>query len=788
MSRKPSYEELEQRVLELQTAESELERALQGLRASEELYRILFEQARDVVYFTTPEGRLVDMNDAGLNILGYPREEFKQIDVADHYADPMQREEEKQELQSQGFIKDKEIRLIKRNGSEITCLDSATALKNPDGSVKGYIGTLRDVTTRKRAEKALRESEQKYRSLFENANEAIFVVQDRRLVFLNPKTIELTGYSEEELYSRPFIDFIYQDDKELVMNRHISRLKGEKIPHIYSFRIVRKDGSILWVELNAVLITWYGKTATLNFFSDITERRQAEKALQESEERYRNILESMIDGYYEVDLAGNFTFFNDSVCELLGYSRVELLGMNSRQYTDERNAAALFQAFNEVYRTGISTRGFDWEVIRKDGTRRFVEASVSLMKASDGTPLGFRGIVRDVTNRKHIEEEKEKLRQKLQQAQKMESIGTLAGGIAHNFNNVLMGIQGRASLMMMNKDSSHPDYEHLKGIEEYIRNATELTKDLLGFARGGKYEVKPTDLNGLIEHEIRMFGHTKKEIRIHRKYEENLWPSDVDQGQIRQVLLNLYVNAWQAMPGGGDLYVQTENVILSEEQIRTLKVHAGRYVKITVADTGTGMDEATRQKIFDPFFTTKGIERGSGLGLASVYGIVQNHGGMIQVSSTKGQGTTFEVYLPASDEPDQGESLEINQQRIEYGHGTVLLVDDEEMVLEVGRMMLETLGYRVRIARSGKEAVDLYDKEREEIDLIILDMIMPGMGGGETFDRLKAIEPKVIVLLSSGYSINGQATEIMNRGCRGFIQKPFAMETLSQKVKKALDR
>ncbi|MGD8388436.1 MAG: PAS domain S-box protein [Desulfobacteraceae bacterium] len=788
MSEKPTYEEIEQRLRELEAAESEREKAQEALRASEELYRIMFEQARDVIYFTTPEGDLIDMNDAGLKLLGYPRGEFKQIDVGNHYVDPAQREEEKIELHDKGFIRDKEIRLIRKDGFEITCLDSATVMKNPDGSIKGYLGTLRDITPRKQAEEALKESEQKYKNLFENANEAIFVVQDRKLVFLNPKIIELTGYSAEELTSRPFLEFIYEDDKELVMNRHISRLKGENIPHTYSFRVLCKDGSIIWVELNAVLITWNGEIATLNFFSDTTERKRSEKALQESEERYRKILESIVDAYYELDLDGNLTFFNDSACALLGYTRDELLGMNYRQYTEERKVPELYEVFKEVYSTGKSYKGFDSEVIRKDRTQRYVEASITLIQDSDGNPVGFRGIARDVTYRKQVEVEQENLRQKLQQAQKMESIGTLAGGIAHNFNNVLMGIQGRASLMMMNKDSSHPDYEHLKGIQEYIKNATELTKDLLGFARGGKYEVQSTNLNKLIEHEIRMFSRTKKEIRVHEKYDKKLWTAEVDQGQIRQVLLNLYVNAWQAMPAGGDLYVQTENVFLSKEHLRTLKVQPGRYVKISVTDTGTGMDEATRQKIFDPFFSTKGMERGSGLGLASVYGIVQNHGGLIQVSTEKGKGTMFEIFLPASDKEIQEDSSDIHQQSLEYGRGTVLLVDDEAMVLEVGQMMLENLGYRVLIAQSGEEAIDLYDKEREEIDLIILDMIMPGMGGGEAFDRLKTFNPDVAVLLSSGYSINGQATEILDRGCNGFIQKPFTMEDLSRKINKILDR
>jgi signal transduction histidine kinase len=225
----------------------------------------------------------------------------------------------------------------------------------------------------------------------------------------------------------------------------------------------------------------------------------------------------------------------------------------------------------------------------------------------------------------------------------MESLGTLAGGIAHDFNNLLMGIQGRTSLMVMDKDYSHPDFEHLKGIEDYVKSAADLTRQLLGFARGGKYEVKPTDINEMIKKSSSMFGRTKKEIKIHEKYQKDVWTVEVDQGQIEQVLMNLYVNAWQAMPGGGELYIETENVTLNEDYVKPYQVEQGNYVKISITDTGVGMDEATRQRIFEPFFTTKEMGRGTGLGLASVYGIIKNHGGFINVYSEKGEGTTFNI-------------------------------------------------------------------------------------------------------------------------------------------------
>jgi signal transduction histidine kinase/CheY-like chemotaxis protein len=418
--------------------------------------------------------------------------------------------------------------------------------------------------------------------------------------------------------------------------------------------------------------------------------------------------------------------------------------------------------------------------MRKNGSKVALELSFALMEDQDGKPIGFRGVLRDVSERKKAEEEKRKLETQLQQAQKMESIGTLAGGIAHDFNNILMGIQGNASLMLLKIDSGHPNYEKIKNIEKYVQNGTELTKQLLGFARRGKYHVTASDINEIIEKSSSMFGRTKKEIQIHTNLADGTWTVAVDRGQIDQALLNLYVNAWQAMPEGGDLYLHTENVFLDRSYVKPYKVEPGKYVKITVSDTGVGIDKETKVRIFEPFFTTKEMGRGTGLGLASVYGIIKNHGGYINVYSEKAQGTTFTIYLPAS-EMEVVEEKEVAASFVK-GTGTILLIDDEKMIIDVGRELLTELGYEVIPAMSGQEAIDRYKKDQDKIDLVIMDMIMPGMGGGETFDRLKGINSAIKVLLSSGYSINGQATKILQRGCDGFIQKPFTMNQLSQKI------
>ncbi|MBU1161668.1 MAG: response regulator, partial [Proteobacteria bacterium] len=364
-------------------------------------------------------------------------------------------------------------------------------------------------------------------------------------------------------------------------------------------------------------------------------------------------------------------------------------------------------------------------------------------------------------------------------------IGTLAGGIAHDFNNLLMGIQGRTSLMMADLDSFQPQFEHLKWIEEYVKSAANLTRQLLAFARGGKYEVKPTDLNDLIKKSAEMFGRTKKEITIHRKIQKNIWPVEVDRSQIEQVMLNLYVNAWQSMPGGGEIYLETGNVILDDNYTRPYSIAPGKYVKVSVTDTGAGIEKDAQERIFDPFFTTKEMGRGTGLGLASAYGIIKNHGGYIDVYSEKGKGATFIICLPATEKEVATEKKIIHD--ILKGTETILLVDDEYIIVDVGKQMLEKMGYKVLIAKSGKAAVALYTANKDEIDMLILDMVMPEIGGGDTYDRLKEINPDIKVLLSSGYSIDGQAAKILDRGCNGFIQKPFNMKDMSQKIREILD-
>ncbi|MEA3359257.1 MAG: PAS domain S-box protein, partial [Thermodesulfobacteriota bacterium] len=547
-----------------------------------------------------------------------------------------------------------------------------------------------------------------------------------------------------------------------------------------------KENPTGWIELSSFPLKDVDGSVKgiIEHVKDITARKQAEEKIQQSEKSFRDLFNSITDLIYTQDLEGRFLTANPALTTIFGYSKQEFIGQKAGDFIKPE----LRSLFESEYLEQLKTRGYHEGVTSyfvKDGHEVCLEYRSSLVKPEDGDPY-ISGIGRDVTERILAERKIKKLQDQMNQAKKMESIGVLAGGIAHDFNNLLMGIQGNASLMLLNKDSGHRDYGRLKNIEQYVQNGADLTKQLLGFARGGKYEVKPTDINELARKSSEMFGRTKKEIKIHQKYQENIWTVEVDKGQIDQVLLNLYVNAWQAMPGGGDLYVQTENITLDENYVKPFNMPHGRYVKVSVTDTGLGMDEEVRQQIFDPFFTTKEMGRGTGLGLASAYGIIKNHGGIINVYSEKGEGATFNIYLPASVSGIRDQGSGVSEDIIRHGDETILLVDDEDMVREVGGEMLKAMGYKVMLAGSGQEAIDVYRENQDKIHMVILDMIMPDMGGGDTFDTLKEINSDVKVLLSSGYSINGQAQDILDRGCIGFIQKPFNMKDISRKIREVL--
>jgi len=650
------------------------------------------------------------------------------------------------------------------------------------GKISHVQSAILDVTDRGKAPEALWKSESIYRDIFNNTEIAMGIAdQDRNIILGNKKMEELTGFKKEELTGekKRWDYFIVSSDIELLKRNLQKRLADPSTaPKHYECSIVTKSGDVKNIYLTATMIP--GTQISLVSMTDITDRKKAEEALRKSEEKYREIFENAIEGIYQTTPEGQCLRVNPALARILGYeSPTELMDdisdIGNQLYADP----SCRQEFKRLLSEYGIVRTFETQLIRKDKNTVWAEINATAIRNEEGNILSYQGTVMDITDKKRLEIQ-------LQQAQKMKAIGTLAGGIAHDFNNLLMGIQGYVSLMLLDIDSSHPHYERLKAIQEQVVSGADLTRQLLGFARGGRYVVKPANMNDILQQTSSLFWRTKKEISVYHKYEKNLWTVEVDRGQMDQLFMNLYMNAWQAMPGGGEINIMTENVLGDKKHPLHDSITDVRYVKVSIADTGTGMDESTKERIFDPFFTTKGMGRGgTGLGLATVYGIVKGHNGMIDVYSELGQGTTFNIYLPASDEEVVTEKTFV-EDFVPGGAETVLLVDDEKTVIEVCKEMLESLGYTVYVAQNGEEAMTVYMEKRKQIDLVILDMIMPGISGGETFDRLRKINPEIQILLSSGYSIDGEAQQIIDRGCKGFLQKPFQLKILAQNVRKIL--
>jgi two-component system cell cycle sensor histidine kinase/response regulator CckA len=525
---------------------------------------------------------------------------------------------------------------------------------------------------------------------------------------------------------------------------------------------------------------------------EIALRNQTEKALRKSEDKnreiyskakraeqiYRSLLHSSADAIATYDLKGRTVYISPAFTKIFGWTLEEMKGKRM-PFVPQSESESTMAIIRNLVEDGTQCQGFETKRYAKDGRLLDVSISASRYNDHEGNPIGTLVILRDISEKKRLESQ-------LQYIERMEAIGTLAGGIAHDFNNLMMGMLGNISLILYDIGSESPYYEKLKNIEKLIQSGSKLTSQLLGYARKGKYEVRPINLNQLVEESSETFGRTRKEIVIHREFAEDLSSVMADEAQIQQILMNLFINAADAMPGGGDLFLKTLNVTHEDIGDKPYKPRSGDYILLKVSDTGTGMGQKVMDRIFEPFFTTKDLGRGSGLGLASVYGIIKGHGGYIDVESKKGRGAIFSIYLPASEKSIQ-KTLEIPE-RIMEGNENILLVDDEALVINVGVQLLKKLGYTVLEAQNGREAIKIFMEGNHAIDMVILDMVMPDMSGGEVYDRIKRIDSNVKVLLSSGYSIDGQAAEILKRGCEGFIQKPYSMEDFSKKIREVLSK
>ncbi len=646
-----------------------------------------------------------------------------------------------------------------------------------EGRVSSVIEYVRDITEIRQAQEEVDQRRQFLESVLYHAPDAIVTLdKSHRVVDWNPGAVKMFGYSPEEAVGVQLDDLVARGAHHIEAGSKTSQvLSGSRVEAFETVRY-RKDGAPVNVIAAGSPIMVEGELkGVVAVYTDITDRVRGEEALKISHQRFITVLDSIDATIYVADIKTHeILFMNRRMIEDFGKNLIGKICYD----VFRREAGPCPNCSNDrlVDESGRPTGVIVWQGHNPVSDKWYINYDRAI-EWIDGRVVRLQ-IATDISEYKKMETA-------LQRAQRMEAVGTLASGIAHDFNNLLMGIQGHVSLIASDLVPNHPHVARTAAIEEYIRSAVGLTKQLLGLVRGGKYEVRPLDASALLESTAALFGRTHKEIRIRTKTAPEPLVVEADKRQLEQVLLNIYVNAWQAMPEGGDLFLETLPVALDDDVALAYQVPPGQFVKISLTDTGIGMTEAVQQKIFDPFFTTKDKSRGTGLGLASAYGIVRNHGGTITVYSEVGHGTTFNVYLPRSGRQLAAEAPAVGVPL--GGTETVLLVDDEAMILEVGEAMLERLGYRVVVADSGTAAVERVKEVGEGIDLVILDLIMPEIDGGKTFDRIREVRPPVPVILSSGYSINGQAAKIMDRGCNGFIQKPFNLTELARKIREVLD-
>jgi PAS domain S-box-containing protein len=634
----------------------------------------------------------------------------------------------------------------------------------------------------------IRHNENQFRELADFLPQAIFEIDlEGKFTFVNQSALEQFKYTVEDFESGRFtaLDMIDPQDQDRAAGDILRVMEGEDVG-LKEYMALRKDNTTFPCLIRSSQIIREGEKAGLRgFLIDISELKNMEEYIRESEARYDQIVQFSPVGIFEVDLEKRkFISVNDVVCDYTGYNEAQLLAMDPSDLLTAASQETVEKLYESIYAGKPSAGPVEYTIQGRNNQKFQVLVNYRFLY-ENGQPKKASALVNDITAIRKAEDEKKVLEAQLVQAQKMESLGTLAGGIAHDFNNLLTGIHGNISLIKLDTDPDFKHYDRLNSVETYVQRAVDLTKQLLGLAKGGKYEVRPININHLLTASSEMFERTRKEITVHREFEKKVWTVEVDHNQIEMVLLNLYVNAWHAMGGSGDLFLKTENMILSDQYAEKFDVKSGKYIKISVRDTGMGIDPMTQKRIFDPFFTTKEKERGTGLGLASAYGIIKNHDGIINVDSEPGKGATFNIFLPASEKmPEQNKFV---KKRIQTGKETILMIDDEKMIIGVGREMLTSMGYQVITADNGVNALEIVSARKTEIDLVILDMIMPKLSGRQTFEQLKAIAPDMKVILSSGYSIDGDASEIMAKGCNGFIQKPFSMETLSNKIREVLD-
>ncbi|MGC2062882.1 MAG: PAS domain S-box protein [Thermodesulfovibrionales bacterium] len=621
-----------------------------------------------------------------------------------------------------------------------------------------------------RANKGLRESEATYRGIIDSFSEAVYIIDEQgKFVDVNKGAERMYGYTREELIGMSPADVSApgKNDLPAVMEKCLRAFSGE--PQELEFWGLAKDGRIFPKEVHGCPGEYFGKKVIVAIAQDITERKQAEEALRESEGLYRLLTEVSPNSISVADTAGIVRMLNRKALELFGHGHEsEVIGRSMFEWVSAESQAIAAAAFQELFRKG-SVIGLELKFLRKDGAEFMGDVNASILNDAEGRPKLVILVTSDITQRKRAETERLKL-------QKLEAIGTLAGGIAHDFNNLLQGVFGYISMARMKIGEKEKAAAMLEQAEKALNMSVNLTTQLLTFSKGGKPVKKRIELKPAIENAAK-FALSGSRCDCRMVIAEDLWPADADEGQIGQVLQNIVMNASEAMPAGGSIGISAENIEIPKGE-NPLLPEGGSFARISVRDTGIGIPEQYLPKIFDPYFTTK--QKGSGLGLATSFSIVRNHGGIIEAVSEHGEGSAFTIYLPAL---DAGEPVgQAASDAVSGGTRRILLMDDEELVRDIAGEMLEALGHRVEYAKDGKEAVEKYAEAMQTgnpFDIVILDLtIKGGMGGEETIRKIREIAPEVKAVVSSGYADNPVVSDCRAYGFVASLNKPYRIEAL----------
>ncbi|MEE9121562.1 MAG: PAS domain S-box protein [Syntrophobacteria bacterium] len=765
----------------------ERRRAEEELRESEEKYRTILENIEEGYFEVDLTGNFTLVNDSLCRIAGYNRDELIAMNNRD-YTTP-ETAKKMYQVFSKTYQTGEPARIVDydifgKDGSTRTLELSASLMADSTGEPVGFRGVVRDVTERKRAEEALRESEERYRSLFENNHTVMLLIDPETadIVDANPAACSFYGWGHEELTSKKITDINTLTTEQVF--QEIERAKSEQNQHFFFRHRLAKD-EIVDVEVFSGPIVLNGKQLLYSIVHDITERKQTIEALRASEEKYRTVLEANPDPVVVYDIESKVVYYNPAFTRVFGWSLGERLGKKMDVFVPEESLPETQTMINRVL-AGESFSGIETRRYTKEGKIIPVSISGAVLRDMDGNPLGSVINLRDISEQKNLEGQ-------LQQAQKMEAVGTLAGGIAHDFNNLLQAIQGYTELLLMRKKEGESDWRELQEVIRASKRGAELTQQLLTFSRKVESKRRPLDLNQEVGELRELLERTiPKMIDVEFKLADNLKMVNADSVQLKQVLMNLAVNAKDAMAEGGKLLIETQSVTLDQEFCRRYaEVKPGDYVLFSISDTGHGMGKETLEHIFDPFYTTKEVGKGTGLGLAIVYGIIKNHEGYITCYSRPEVGTTFRIYLPTIEPETVPVDVPIAPEPeglARGGNETILLVDDEEFIRELGVDVLGCAGYTVLAASNGENALELYGQERARIDLVILDLIMPGMGGSKCLEELLKIDPHTRVLIASGYSPDGPTKGALDTDAKGFVSKPYDTNQLLQLVREILDR